>query len=60
LFSYVILRGHWYDVIVLNVSLRNYEELEHVFDQFPEYHLEILVGHFIAKIAREDVLKPAI
>jgi exonuclease III len=44
--SYMILRGHWCDVIVLNVHAptedkiydmkdRFYEELEHVFDKFP-------------------------
>jgi hypothetical protein len=45
--SYIILRGHWCDIIVLNVHAptegkvndmkdRFYEELEHVFDKFPK------------------------
>jgi hypothetical protein len=49
--SYIMLRGHWCDIIVLNVhaptedkidyvNKRFYEELEHVFDEFPKYHME--------------------
>jgi hypothetical protein len=37
-----------------------YEELEQVFDQFPRYHMKILMGHINAKIGREDILKPII
>jgi hypothetical protein len=50
---YTTLRGHWCDIIVLNVhaptevksdntkdSFR--EELEHVFDYFPKYHMKML------------------
>jgi hypothetical protein len=37
-----------------------YEELESIFDQFPKYHMNILLGNFIAKVRREDVFKPAI
>jgi hypothetical protein len=29
------------------------EELEHVFDQFPRYHIKILLGDFSAKVGRE-------
>jgi hypothetical protein len=47
--SYIILRGRWYDIILLNVHFptedkiddvkdRLYEELELVFDIFPKYH----------------------
>jgi exonuclease III len=47
--SYIILRGHWCNVIVLNIRAptedkiddikdRFYEELEQVFDQLPNYH----------------------
>jgi hypothetical protein len=64
--SYIILRGLWCDIIVLNVHAptgdktddvkdRFYKQLEHVFDKFPEYHMKIL---FIAKIGREDIFKP--
>jgi hypothetical protein len=47
--SYIILRGHWYHIIVLNVHALTedktdevkdsfYEELELVFDKFLKYH----------------------
>jgi hypothetical protein len=34
-----------------------YEELEGVFDQFPKYHMKILLGDFNAKVRREDIFK---
>jgi hypothetical protein len=48
-----VVRGRWYDFIVLNVHAptedkiddvkdRFYEELELVFDKFPKYHMKIL------------------
>jgi hypothetical protein len=37
-----------------------YEELEHVFDKFPKYHTNILLGDFNAKVGREDIFKPTI
>jgi hypothetical protein len=51
--SYIILRGHWCDIIILNVHAptedktddmkdRFYEELEHIFDNFPKYHMKIM------------------
>jgi hypothetical protein len=30
-----------------------YKELEYVFDKFPKYHMEILLGDFSAKVGRE-------
>jgi hypothetical protein len=47
--SYLKLKGHWFDIIVLNVHAPTedkddimkdnfYEELQQVFDQFPRYH----------------------
>jgi hypothetical protein len=50
--SYGILRRHWCDIIILNVHApkehkirdmkdRFYEELQHVFDEFPKYHMTI-------------------
>jgi len=47
--SYIVLRGHWCNIIVLNVHAPSedksddskdstYEELEQVFDHFPRYH----------------------
>jgi hypothetical protein len=39
---------------------RFYEELEHVFDKFPKYHMKILLGDFNAKVGSEDIFKPTI
>ena len=47
--SYIVLRGHWFNIIVLNAHAPSeeksddskesfYEELEQVFDHFPKYH----------------------
>jgi hypothetical protein len=69
--SYIILRGRWCNVIVLNVNApcedkRNdekdsfYEELGRVFDQFPRYDMKILLGDFNAKVGRENIFKPTI
>jgi exonuclease III len=52
--SYIVLRGRWWNIIVLNVSAPTeekgddskdsfYEELEEVFDHFPKYHMKILL-----------------
>jgi hypothetical protein len=35
-----------------------YEEVEHVFDKLPKYHMTILLGEFNAKVCREEILKP--
>ena len=48
-FSYIMLRGRWRNIIVINVHAPSeekseeskhsvYEELEQVFDHFPKYH----------------------
>jgi endonuclease/exonuclease/phosphatase family metal-dependent hydrolase len=69
--SYIILRGRWCHVIVLNVhaptedktdSVKDsfYEELERVFETFPKYHMKILLGDFNAKVGRDDIFKPTI
>jgi hypothetical protein len=34
-----------------------YEELEQVFDHFPKYHMNILLGDFNAKVGRENIFK---
>jgi hypothetical protein len=55
---YIILRGCWCDIIVLNVQAptdnkiddmkdRFYEGLEYVFDKFPKYHIKILLGDLV-------------
>jgi hypothetical protein len=69
--SYIILRGRWCHIIVLNVHSPTedktddvkdsfYEELERVFVKFPKYHMKILLGDFNAKVGREDIFKPTI
>jgi hypothetical protein len=65
----MILRGQC-DAVVLNRHTTEdksddtknvfYKELEHVFDKFLKYHINILLGDFSAKVAREDVFKPII
>jgi hypothetical protein len=37
-----------------DVKDRFYEELEHVFDKFPKYHMKILLGDFNGKLGSED------
>jgi hypothetical protein len=65
--SYIMLRGRWCQVIVLNVHAPTedetddvkdsfYEELERVFDKFPKYHMKILLGDFNVKVARKTFL----
>jgi hypothetical protein len=67
--SYIILRGRWCSIIVLNVHApcedkgddvkdSFCEERWHVFNQFPKY--DILLGDFNAKIGTEDILKSKI
>ena len=64
--SYIVLRGRWCNIIVLNVHApseeesdsskdRFYEELEQVFDHFPKYYLKILLGDFNTKVGRENI-----
>jgi hypothetical protein len=68
---YVTLKGHWYDITVLNLHAPTgdkdddikdslYEQLEKIFDQFPRYHTKSLLGNFNAKVGREDMFKPII
>ena len=69
--SYIVLRGHWCNIIVLNVHAPSedksddskdsfYEDLEQVFDHFPKYHMKIVLGDFNVKVGRENVFKPTI
>ena len=65
--SYIVLRGHWCNIIVLNVQVPSqeesddsqdsfYEELEQVsFNHFPKYHMKILLGDFNAKVGRQNI-----
>jgi hypothetical protein len=68
---YIILRGRWCHIIVLNIHAPTedksdyvkdsfYEELEHKFEKFPKYHMNILLGNFNAKVDREDIFEPTI
>jgi hypothetical protein len=68
--SYIILRGSWYHIIVLNVHAPtedktdevkdSFEELELVVGKFPKYHMKLLLRDFNAKVSREDIFKPTI
>jgi exonuclease III len=64
--SYLVLRGHWCNIIVLNVlalseeksdDLKDtfYEELEQVFNILPKYHIKTPLGDFNVKLGREDI-----
>jgi endonuclease/exonuclease/phosphatase family metal-dependent hydrolase len=66
--SYIILRGRWCHIIVLNVHASAedktdyvkdsfYEELKRVFEKFPKYCMRILLGDFNAKVGSEDTFK---
>jgi hypothetical protein len=65
---YIIVRGYWCHIIVLNVRARTedkiddakdsfYEELQCVFDKFPKYYMKILLGDVGGKAGREDIFK---
>jgi hypothetical protein len=67
--SYIVLRGRWFNTIDLNMHVpskdksndskdRFYEELEQVFDHFPECHMKILLGDLNAKVWRENIFRP--
>jgi len=69
--SYIVLRGRWLNIIVVNVNAPSeeksdeaknsfHEELEQVFDQFPKYRMKMLLGDCNAKVGRENSFKPTI
>jgi hypothetical protein len=69
--SYIVLRGRWCNIVVLNmhapcedksddVKDSLYEELRRVFDQCPGYDMKILKGDYHAKVGRKDVFKTTI
>jgi len=69
--SYVVLRGCWCNIIVLNVHApseeksddskgRFYEVSEQVFFHFPKYNMKILLGDFNEKVGRERIFKSTI
>jgi exonuclease III len=64
--SYITLKGRGCDITVLNVHAPTedkdddikdsfYEELEQVFDQFPRYHIKILLGNSNEKVGKEYI-----
>jgi hypothetical protein len=64
--SYITLKGRYFGISTLNVHAPTEdkdddikdsfsEEFEQVFDQFPGYHMRILLGDFSAKVGREDI-----
>jgi hypothetical protein len=68
--SYIVLRGRWCNIIVLNVHAPSeeksddskdsfYEELEQVFYHFPKYHMKIILD-FNSKVGRESIFKSTI
>jgi len=69
--SYIVLRGRWFNIIVLNVDAPSeeksddsknsvYEELLLVCDHFHKYHKKILLGELNAEVGRENIFKPTI
>jgi hypothetical protein len=69
--SYIVLRGCWCHVIVLNVHAPTedkiddvkdnfYEALERVFNKVPKYYMKILLGDLNAKVSKEENFKPKI
>jgi hypothetical protein len=69
--SFIIPRGRWCDIIVLNVHAQSknkiddvkdsfYEELERAFNKFPKYHTKFLLGDFNAQVGREEFFKQTI
>jgi hypothetical protein len=60
---YITLKCLWCDITAMNAHAPNedkdddikdsfHEILERVFDQFPRYHMKILLGYFNAKVGR--------
>jgi hypothetical protein len=66
----MVLRGRWFNIIVLNAHAPTeeksddskdsfYEQLEQVFDHFPQHHIQIRLD-FNEKLGRKDTFKPTI
>jgi hypothetical protein len=69
--SYITLKGHWCDVIVLNVHAPTedkddvikdsfYKELEPVFHQFCRCCMKTLLGDLNTKVGREDIFNSVV
>jgi hypothetical protein len=59
--SYIVLRGRWCNIVVLNIHESGgkesndskdgfYEELEEFFNHFPKCHMKIMLGDFNVKL----------
>jgi hypothetical protein len=61
---YIILRGCWCHIIVLNVHAPAEGKVDDLkdsfYNKFPKYHMIILFVEFSAKVDREDILKPTV
>jgi exonuclease III len=69
--SYIVLRGRWCNIVVLNAHAPTeekgdnskdcfYEELGEVFNHFLKYHMKILLGDLNTKVGKKDTSKPTI
>jgi hypothetical protein len=69
--SYIILKGRWFHIIVLNVHAPTkdktddvkdsfYEEWECVLDKFHKNNTKILLGDFDAKLGKNGTFKQKI
>ena len=69
--SYIVLRGCWCNIIILNEHAPSeeksdyskdsfYVELEQVSDHFLKYHMKILLEDFNGKVGRKNIFKPII
>jgi hypothetical protein len=69
--SYIIPRGRWCDIIVLNVRAPKEDkiddmkdsfcrELECAFSKFPKCSMKILLRDVSAKVGREDLFRPTV
>jgi hypothetical protein len=66
--SYIVLRGCWCDIIILNMNAPSVEKTddskggfcEQVFNHFPKYHMKILLGDLNSKVGIENIFKPTI
>jgi hypothetical protein len=69
--SYLVLRGRWCNITVLNLHTPSeeksddtkdsfYEELERLFDHFPKYHVKLLLTDSNTKLETEDIFRQTI
>jgi hypothetical protein len=67
---YIVLRGRWCNIIVLNEHAPNvvknndsqdslYDELGQVFDHLPKYHMKSILRDFNANLGRQGIFKPS-